>query len=84
MELASCFRLTVAAVQLRGATTTIVEGSFKSISTPRVVWFVGVQLVRLAIAVLLAYGGVRFLMSTISLPELILNIVALEEGGHLF
>ena len=72
-EVAACLRVTAAVVHLRGAKTEISEDSIKSISTARVGWFMVVQAIRLSIAVLLAYGGSRFLTSTIPLDDLILN-----------
>ena len=77
-EIASCIRLTCAVMQLRGAATKIVEGKINSLSGARVASFVLVQIVRLIIAILLAYGGMRFLGNPVPLGDLILNTLALE------
>ena len=89
-EVTSCLCVTAAAIQLQGASTRIVKGNINSISSVRVVCFVSIQMIRLAIAILLAYGGMRFLGNTFSLGDLILNTLALEfviqidEGKNLF
>ena len=80
-EMASCTRVTVAALQLHGGTTQIVEGRIQSISTIRLVVFVATQTLRIGIAAALAYGGIRFLTNTVQLDEIVLNAVALEERG---
>ena len=77
-EISSCLRVTAAVIQLRGVSTKIIDGKINSISSVRVVSFVFIQMIRLAIAILLAYGGMRFLGNTFSLGDLILNTLALE------
>ena len=67
-----------ALVQLRGQATTIKQGKILSVSAARLAWFIGVQMVRLGVAVVLAWGGTRFLARTTGLSDLILNAVALE------
>ena len=71
--------MTVLAVaRMHGATTRFVDGRLASISTARLVAFVAVQFVRLAIAATLCYGGSYFIAHTIGLGDLILNCVALQ------
>ena len=81
-EAASCLCVTAAVIQLQGASTKIVQGKLTSISSIRVVCFVFTQMIRLAIAILLAYGGMRFLGNTFSMENLILNMLALEVCMH--
>ena len=42
------------------------------------IWFVGVQLTRMAIAILLGYGGTCLLCKTVSLEALLRTTVALK------
>ena len=66
--------------QLRGRTTVISDTpdgkkQIKTLSTARVLWFIGVQLVRVGVALTLLYGGQYFLANEVNLTELLLNTV---------
>jgi hypothetical protein len=67
-----------AVARLHGKTTSFVGGVVASVSTPRLLCFLAMQALRVAVAVLLGYGGAFFIGHTIALSDLILNCIALE------
>ena len=67
-----------AVARLHGKTTSFVDGVVASVSTLRLLCFLAMQAFRLAVAVLLCYGGAYFIGHTIKLGDLILNCIALE------
>ncbi len=77
-EMASCLMTMCAVAQLRCNTTSFVGGVIASVSVPRLLCFLAVQLARLAVASMLCYGGAYFIAHTIGLGDLILNCIALE------
>ena len=77
-DLTAALQLIVAAFRVQGSITQISEGCIKALSVWRVIWFVGVQLVRMAIASSLGYGGTRLLCKTVSLEGLLRTTVALK------
>ena len=83
-ELASSLTLTWAVAHLRGPTTSFgKDGKLTSVSTVRLVCFLVVQGIRIAICAALCYGGSKFIGFTISLKDLILNCIALTvRGSH--
>ena len=81
-EINAALRLVGAALRLRSATTEfdMVDDQLrvKTLSGLRAGCFVMVQAVRIIIALSLGVGGMRFLVRTISLEDLLLNSMALE------
>ena len=78
-DLNSSVRLVLATVQLKGPATVIkMNGCDRrqivSLSAARTAVFVGVMLLRVAIAVALLVGGVLFLRKTTSIVDLMLNV----------
>ena len=69
---------TRAVARLHGKTTSFVDGVVASVGTPRLIFFLAMQAFRLAVAVLLCYGGAFFIGKSIKLSDLILNCIALE------
>ena len=68
-----------AVARLHGKTTSFVGGGVvASVSTPRLLFFLAMQALRVAVAVLLGYGGAYFIGKSIKLSDLILNCIALE------
>jgi hypothetical protein len=67
-----------AVARLHGKTTSFVGGVVASVGTLRLLCFLAMQAVRLAVASLLCYGGAYFIGHTIALSDLILNCIALE------
>jgi hypothetical protein len=72
---------TCAVARLHGKTTSFAYGVMASVSTPRLLCFLAMQALRLAVASLLGYGGAYFIGYTITLKDLILNCIALEVGS---
>ena len=72
-----------AVARLHGKTTSFVGGVVASVSTPRLLCFLAMQALRVAVAVLLGYGGAFFIGHTIALSDLILNCIALEVRASL-
>jgi hypothetical protein len=70
-----------AVARLHGKTTSFVDGVVTSVSTLRLLCFLAMQALRLAVAVLLGYGGAYFIGHTIALSDLILNCIALEVSS---
>ncbi len=70
-----------AVARLHGETTSFVDGVVASVGTPRLVCFLAMQAFRLAVAVLLGYGGAYFIGKSIKLSDLILNCIALEVSS---
>ena len=71
----------LAVVRLRGPTTRIRVGKrqrIEALSTARVVWVTGVQLLRIIVAITLGSGGLRLLCKTVSLEGLLRTSVALK------
>lgn len=77
-DLSAALHLIMAVVRVRGPATKIHEGRIEALSVRRVIWFVGVQLVRMAVAISLGYGGARLLCKTIHLEGLLRTTVALK------
>jgi len=77
-EIDSCGKTIFCAVCVHGRTTRFENGEIISVSTTRLLFFLAVQLTRLAVAVALAYGGSYFIAHEIGLGDLILNCIALE------
>ena len=69
---------TRAVARLHGKTTSYVDGVVASVGTLRLLCFLAMQALRLAVASLLGYGGAYFIGHTIKLSDLILNCIALE------
>ena len=69
---------TRAVARLHGKTTSFVDGVVVSVGTWRLLFFLAMQAFRVAVAVLLCYGGAFFIGSSIKLSDLILNCIALE------
>jgi hypothetical protein len=77
-EVADALTTTRAVARLHGKTTSFVGGVVASVGTLRLLCFLAMQAVRLAVASLLCYGGAYFIGHTIALSDLILNCIALE------
>ena len=77
-EMDRALTTTRAVARLHGKTTSFVGGVVASVSTPRLLCFLAMQALRVAVAVLLGYGGAYFIGNTIALSDLILNCIALE------
>ncbi len=77
-EMGHTLTTTRAVARLHGKTTTFVDGVVVSVNTPRLLFFLAMQAFRLAIAVLLCYGGAFFIGKSIKFSDLILNCIALE------
>ena len=83
-DLGAATQLIIGAIRLHGPSTVLKEGRFAKLSTARLTWFVGVQLVRIAVAISLGVGGTGFLARTISFEGLLRTTVALKfEWGLL-
>ncbi len=82
-EVAEALATSHAVARLHGKTTSFVGGVVASVSTPRLLCFLAMQLFRLAVAVLLGYGGAFFIGHTIKLSDLILSCIALEVRSSL-
>ena len=82
-EVAEALATSRAVARLHGKTTSFVGGVVASVSTPRLLCFLAIQALRLAVAVLLGYGGAYFIGHTIKLSDLILNCIALEVRSSL-
>ena len=63
---------------MHGPSTELKDGRFVKVGTTRLVRFVGVQLVRIAVAVSLGVGGTGFLVRSISFEGLLRTTVALK------
>ena len=70
-DLSAAFQLIVAAIRQQGPVTKIQDGRIEALSVRRMIWFVGVQSTRMAIAIILGYGGTRLLCKTVSLEALL-------------
>jgi hypothetical protein len=77
-EIGQCLTTIRAVARLHGKTTSFVDGVVASVGTPRLLCVLAMQAFRLAVAVLLCYGGAFFIGHTIKLGDLILNCIALE------
>ena len=80
-DIQSAYTACRAVLHLRGDRTIIKIShkiEFISISNSRVFFFLGVQLCRIMIALWLWYGGTFFLVYTVDIVELMLNVVALR------
>ena len=81
LEVRDAVNVMRAAVYLKGPCTTIGpagspdEPRITVLSTPRVVFFLGVQMLRIAIAVALLIGGLQFLVGTFNMSDLLLSTV---------
>ena len=75
-EIDSCSKTIFCAVCVHGRTTHFENGEIISVSTARLLFFLAVQLTRLAVAVALAYGGSYFISHEIGLGDLILSSTA--------
>ena len=82
-EVAEALATSRAVARLHGKTTSFVGGVVASVSTPRLLCFLAMQALRVAVAVLLGYGGAYFIGHTIKLSDLILNCIALEVRSSL-
>ena len=82
-EVAEALATSRAVARLHGKTTSFVGGVVASVSTPRLLCFLATQALRVAVAVLLGYGGAYFIGHTIKLSDLILNCIALEVRSSL-
>jgi hypothetical protein len=80
-EIGQCLTTIRAVARLHGKTTSFVDGVVASVSTLRLLCVLAMQAVRLAVAVLLCYGGAFFIGHTIKLGDLILNCIALEVSS---
>jgi hypothetical protein len=69
---------TRAVARLHGKTTSFVDGVVASVGTLRLLCFLMMQAFRLAFALLLGYGGAKFIGKSIKLSDLILNCIALD------
>jgi hypothetical protein len=77
-EIGQCPTTIGAVARLHGKTTSFVGGVVASVGTLRLLCFLAMQAFRLAVAVLLCYGGAFFIGHTIKPGDLILNCIALE------
>ena len=77
-EMSACLTTIRAVARLHGKTTSFVDGVVASVGTTRLLFFLVMQALRLAVATMLCYGGAYFIGHTIGLGELILNCIALE------
>ena len=79
MEVGAAIQLMIASIRLCSKTTNITAGNrIEALSTARVAWFIGVQTIRVMIAIVLGIGGTRFLTRTINLEDLIKDLLALQ------
>ena len=76
--MSACLTTMRAVARLHGKTTSFVDGVVASVGTTRLLCFLAMQALRLAVATMLCYGGAIFIGHTIGLGELILNCIALE------
>ena len=86
-DINSAIKVSRTVVHLRGDSTVIKQSDtieITSISTGRVFFFLCVQLCRVVIATLLWFGGTFFLVHTVDISELMLNVVALEFGAFFY
>ena len=60
-DASAAIRLIHAATWLRGSKTRINAGRIEALGAARMAWFVGVQLIRIAVALSLGLGGIRLL-----------------------
>jgi hypothetical protein len=77
-KMSACLTTMRAVAQLHDKTTSFVDGVVASIGTARMLCFLVMQALRLAVAAMLCYGGAYFIGHTIGLGDLILNCIALE------
>jgi hypothetical protein len=77
-EIGGALTTSRAVARLHGQTTSFVDGVVVSVGTRRLLFFLAMQALRLAVAVLLCYGGAFFIGKSIKLSDLILNCIALE------
>jgi hypothetical protein len=77
-EIGQCLTTSRAVARLQGKTTSFVGGILVTVGMPRLLCFLAMQAFRLAVALLLCYGGAYFIGHTIALGDLILNCIALE------
>ena len=82
-EVAEALATSRAVARLHGKTTSFVNGVVVSVGTRRLLFFLAMQAFRLAVAVLLGYGGAYFIGNTVALSDLILNCIALEVRSGL-
>ena len=74
-EVSAALRVMAAVTRLWGNKTEITGGKvIKTVSGRRVLWFAAVQLARMTAAIVLGFGGTKFLVHTISLQDILLNI----------
>ena len=89
-DLFSAIKLMTAAYQLRGSQTLIAldasgQRQVKSISKPRLMWFLVVQSIRAGVSLYLGFGGTLFLLGTVALQDLLLNVsMSIENLGAYF
>ena len=77
-DISAAMQLIIAAVHMRGPATKIVAGDLEVLGVRRVLWFSGVQLARVAVAIGLGIGGTILLCRTVSLEGLLRTTVALK------
>jgi hypothetical protein len=77
-EIGHTLTTTRAVARLHGKTTSFVDGVVASVGTLRLLCFLMMQAFRLAFALLLGYGGAKFIGKSIKLSDLILNCIALD------
>ena len=80
-EIGNTLTTILAVARLHGKRTSFVDGVLVSVGTRRLLFFLAMQAFRLAVAVLLCYGGAFFIGHTIKLGDLILNCIALEVSS---
>ena len=75
-------QLIIAALRLRGPTTRLSEEKhIEALSTARSLWFVGVQMLRIVVALSLGFGGMQLLCKTISLEGMLRKSACIRGAG---